>query len=388
MARFALFVFIPVVARSPDRDTQPDQRSPATPGAGADSRETCGRSRWHGQETVPQRVPGAHFTFCIVFFFCSAISANACDTPVYRYALENWPADNYRAAVVHRGPLAAEKQLLVDRLKERAGSANLSVQVIDLDSLPQSELPQNLPTIDVSAGPALVVNYPAATRIDGAAWSGALTSESVEALIDSPLRRLAVTHLHVGETVWLLLEGGTKEADDAAAKVVEDNRPAAPTSAVLRVRRDDPVEAVLVRLLLGSEPDLAGRTEPMAFPVFGRGRVLYALVGAGITAENVRRAASFIGGDCSCTVKRDNPGIDLLLTADWGEIKVGVGQGDVESLVASGTAYDIGEPAHADAEPKAGGWSRAPLWVALGFAAVLVLLTGTLALRSRKPPVA
>src|SRR5262249_45524778 len=37
-----------VVARSPDRATTPDRRSP-TP------RETFGRSLWHGQETVPQR---------------------------------------------------------------------------------------------------------------------------------------------------------------------------------------------------------------------------------------------------------------------------------------------------------------------------------------------
>jgi hypothetical protein len=133
-----------------------------------------------------------------------------------------------------------------------------------------------------------------------------------------------------------------------------------------------------VRQLLGSEPDLAGLSEPMAFPVFGRGRVLYALVGAGITAENVRKAAEFLGGDCSCTVKRDNPGTDLLLIADWGEIKPAVFRGDRESVVIGNGIHDKAAPV-----PE-GERSRAALWVAVGFAGGLVLLTGALVLRSRK----
>ncbi len=304
--------------------------------------------------------------------------ARACDTPVYRYALESWPADNYRAVVIHRGPLTAEARLLADHLQERAASANLSVQVVDLD-WPPDELPEPVRNLDVSAGPRLIVNYPTVTRIDGEAWSGALTPEAVEALLDSPLRRKVVSHLRAGETVWLLLESGTRGADEAAAKAVDENRPASPPSVVLRVRRDDPAEAVLVRQLFGSEPDLAGLSEPMAFPVFGRGRVLYALVGAGVTAENVRKAAAFLGGDCSCTIKRDNPGTDLLLTADWGELKVVEGRGDVEAaVIREGTGEAL-----AKAAPGPAGGSRAALWVAVAFAGGLVLLTGVLALRSK-----
>src|ERR1019366_2553136 len=40
-----------VVARSPDRATLHDRRSPENP-------ETCGPVRWHGQETVSQRRSG------------------------------------------------------------------------------------------------------------------------------------------------------------------------------------------------------------------------------------------------------------------------------------------------------------------------------------------
>jgi hypothetical protein len=63
----------------------------------------------------------------------------------------------------------------------------------------------------------------------------------------------------------------------------------------------------------------------MAFPVFGRGRVLWALVGAGIAKENIAEAGEFLTGPCSCQVKSLNPGCDLLLAADWESALLGLG---------------------------------------------------------------
>jgi hypothetical protein len=57
--------------------------------------------------------------------------------------------------------------------------------------------------------------------------------------------------------------------------------------------------------------------DPMIFPVFGRGRALLPLIGAGITPENIEDSGSFLVGACSCEVKELNPGFDLLLAADW-----------------------------------------------------------------------
>ncbi len=70
-------------------------------------------------------------------------------------------------------------------------------------------------------------------------------------------------------------------------------------------------------MLLGSEPDLNELSQPMAFPVLGRGRVLYALVGRGISREMIGVASTFMVGPCSCQVKDQNPGFDLLLQFDW-----------------------------------------------------------------------
>ena len=62
----------------------------------------------------------------------------------------------------------------------------------------------------------------------------------------------------------------------------------------------------------------------MAFPIFGRGRALYALAGKGITKENVWEASFFLAGDCSCQIKAENPGTDLLMAADWMKVFEGV----------------------------------------------------------------
>jgi hypothetical protein len=312
----------------------------------------------------------------VALVLLSAVPLLACDTPVYRYALENWPADSYQATVLHRGALSVADQSLVQRLQTGARSANLTVHLIDQTRPDDPEVPARFHKIDVATGPVLILTPPAATKPDADTWCGRLTEEAVDAVLDSPVRRQVASRLHAGEIVWLFLESGHAREDQAATQVISDNCPALPPSTVIRLRRDDVHEQLLVRMLLDSEPDLPDRNEPMAFPVFGRGRLLYALVGRGITADNVRQAAGFLGGDCSCTVKRDNPGTDLLVMADWSDVTAA---SDLDAPAMPTVA------ASASLSSQVGGSSRAVLWVALAFAGGLVVLTGTRALRSRKP---
>jgi hypothetical protein len=58
----------------------------------------------------------------------------------------------------------------------------------------------------------------------------------------------------------------------------------------------------------------------MAFPIFGRGRALYALVGNGIAPDLIEEASQFLCGACQCTVKRENPGVDLLMHVAWDQL--------------------------------------------------------------------
>ena len=143
--------------------------------------------------------------------------------------------------------------------------------------------------------------------------------------------------------VWILIDSGDKALDDAAYELLTKQLPRlgrtlelpkltpAPRDkllfadgpklriafSVLRVARADADEAALVRILLGMEDDLWARSEPVVFPVFGRGLALYALVGKGINENNVAETAAFIIGACSCEAKKQNPGVDILLTEDW-----------------------------------------------------------------------
>ena len=86
---------------------------------------------------------------------------------------------------------------------------------------------------------------------------------------------------------------------------------------LLTVQRDDPAETWFVRSLLALESDLASEEQPMVFLVYGRARSLLPYIGPGITRENLVRELQFISGACSCTVKEQNPGIDLLVQYDW-----------------------------------------------------------------------
>jgi hypothetical protein len=89
---------------------------------------------------------------------------------------------------------------------------------------------------------------------------------------------------------------------------------------LLRVSRTDPNEAFFVNMLLDSEQGLRDKEfdgQPMAFPIFGRGRSLYAVIGAGIQRDVILDACRFLTGPCSCQVKEQNPGVDLLMAVDW-----------------------------------------------------------------------
>jgi hypothetical protein len=87
--------------------------------------------------------------------------------------------------------------------------------------------------------------------------------------------------------------------------------------------------------------------------------VLGALSGKGLDEDALRDAAAFLAGPCSCRVKELNPGIDLLMTADWdafvdGSAAAGPG---VPNLAATAPALAGAAvvPAASAATPSAGG---------------------------------
>ena len=275
----------------------------------------------------------------------------ACSVPVFRYALERWPADPYGVIVFHEGPLGEDQQQIAKdlSLEGKVGEtmANLMYFAVDVKDESKKEV-QKLWQEQKKKGaklPWMLVKYPPLADIKAAAWSGPLNRENVDQLIDSPLRREIARRLLKGETgVWLFLESGNAEKDEAAFKLLTaelkrmkevlnlpeidpqdiaqglvsvDSEQLKLQFSLLRLSRDNPQEAVLREILLDTEDDLRNFDEPMVFPMFGRGRILYALIGKGINAETIEMTARELIGPCTCQIKEQNPGIDMLMAVDW-----------------------------------------------------------------------
>ena len=273
----------------------------------------------------------------------------ACSVPVFRYALERWAPDSYGLVVFHKGPLTDEQEALIGRMDLNQLPAedfvNFMIKKVDLDANPEPQAVELWEKQGTDSLPWLIVYYPWTSRLRMPAWSGELTESNVNQLIDSPARREVARRLLKGEsTVWVLLESGQTEKDDAAEQTLterlaylEENLQLPEINpqdyvdgfitieedklkidfSVLRLSRNDPKEAFFVEMLLGSEEDLKEFSEPIVFPIFGRGRSLYALIGDGIADDVIDDAALFLTGACSCQVKEQNPGVDLVMAVDW-----------------------------------------------------------------------
>jgi hypothetical protein len=295
----------------------------------------------------------------------SAISLLACSVPVFRYALEHWRADAYQAIVFHRGPLPEAQQTIARDLSREGlagrSHANVALRIVDLDQDPKPDDLQFWRQLGTDTLPWLAVKYPPVVRSPRPFWSAPLTTLAVQQLLDSPVRQEIARRLAQGESaVWLMLEIGDKSKDDTAAQLVESRLAYLATVlklpkleeqdivnglvsvtgddlklkfSFLRLSRSNPAEQAFVKMLLGTEADLNDISEPIVFPIFGQGRALYALIGKGINHETLDEAASFVIGSCSCQVKDLNPGVDLLLAADW-DAAVKASAGSVRNLPA------------------------------------------------------
>lgn len=322
---------------------------------------------------------------------CFATVASACETPVFRYAMYKWAPAPYEIYYFYGDaptPAGEAVQKKVDALANQLGeNANVVFTAIGDDEIENTE--GKIAPADVlrgyearkeKGGPMFAVYSPVGHPIH---W-GDLSPEDISALCDSPARRKVAAALASGDCcVYVVLDsdapaagesppspdantaqaitGETAEgvlkkmlADITSGEISllspppKDGPAADPTespvnsAAVVRVSRNDPAEAWFVRTLLGVEPDLSIFKEPMVFPVFGRGRVLPPFIGRGIQGELLIEAMEFATGACSCTVKDQNPGVDLLMTEDW--------EAAAEKLAARFGAEEGNEGLFADVE--------------------------------------
>ena len=283
----------------------------------------------------------------------------ACQVPVFRFALERWPADQFELLVTSRGALKGELQEKLIELQKtltaNSSAINLRLQHVDLDTLTEAQR-ISLPALDhAGEEPTLVLMPPGSWKTGEPVWVGEATVGNVERMLDSPLRQRCGEHLVKGvSAVWVLVECGDPVKDRKARAVLEDGVKQA--SAVLElpegiirredlnkdyinidpdnilrsdvplkisfvnevVSRDDPAEALFLPMLV--EPEMLALDEPLIVPVFGRGRTFGGMAASQATAELVVGACEYLCGACSCQVKEGNPGYDLLFQRNWDAI--------------------------------------------------------------------
>jgi len=288
----------------------------------------------------------------LIYLFLFSNSGHACNVPVFRYALERWYADNYGVLIFHRGALSSQNKAVVNWLKEFSNSkipySNYNVYTFDLSAQLESHIRDIWKSLDSPELPCMVVFYPNSSLNRSSVWYGRLTAEDAETLIKSPVRTEIARRILDGESaVWVFLESGDPEKDNPAAEILQtqlkkmenllkmpviinddtfndfvdinENGPELKVAfSLIRLSRSDAAENHFINMLMNSEPDLFEYTSyPMAFPVYGRGRILYALIGDGINERVIQGACEFIIGPCSCIIKAYNPGVDLLMMTNW-----------------------------------------------------------------------
>ena len=140
-------------------------------------------------------------------------------------------------------------------------------------------------------------------------------------LTSSPLREKIAKEIMDGKLcVMLLLASGNEEKDIKSSMTIKKALDASPFKSVItyaELKKNSPGEAQFVAMLLNVEEDLKDLDEPMLYGIFGRFRALEPLVAGGISGENIGYMIQFLTADCSCLIKDDLPGVDMLFTNDW-----------------------------------------------------------------------
>jgi hypothetical protein len=328
---------------------------------------------------------------CLMTLAYLVPNANAealpCKVPVFRYALQHWRPDPYEVVILSRDALSEDAESLVAKMKEKLvepdGFVNLKIVRADVET---GETPERLTEalgpdfLDSIRTPEIVLLYPAGSSSGPLAWRGPLTTENVGALFDSPARRQITSWILDGESVvWVLVGSGDSQKDVAAEEllqaetvrlekeirmrdidVIESEKQYSADSQVklrlgiklLVLDCTDPREEVFAAMLARSEADLEKLGEPFAIPVFGRGRAHLSLAGKGINPKMIESACRFLIGDCSCEIKRLNPGVDLLFAVNWDKYFVGTAESDEPPGLPGVAEYIPVAPGHDAAQNR------------------------------------
>ena len=257
----------------------------------------------------------------LIIAICTS-GACACTIPVFRFALDRWEADKFHLVMPAAVSQTPEVQDLLRPLRAN-GKANLDFST--------SKDPAQQDTI---------LRY--SRESEKQVWSGKLDAATLSAVLDSPARKKLVQQLLAGDSViWVIADSGSpvdvleveriekrlKFLEQVASLPIQDPNdpdsqlgPGPPLRlkfSTLRLRRDDPAEAMLLHMLAGPRGTFDPTATSFAGAVFGRGRVLGAWPLDILDDASLEDACMFLVGRCGCRLKNESPGWDILLNLDW-----------------------------------------------------------------------
>jgi hypothetical protein len=354
----------------------------------------------------------------LLAFLAAAQSLSACSIPVFRFALERWTPDLFEVSVFCRGTLSDLDEQRVMRLEDQAvrngGQLNLEVVRCNLDEGVPADLIDVWKSLNDAPLPTVVVRTPRRATGQSLVWHGRLNDPFLDTLVGSPARREIVQRLlHGDSVVWLFVRGRDAEQADrtrksldvAIAQAAEQielpagiGRPGSELLAkvplhlkfsVVEIAAEASDEQILLHLLRSALPQPPRDGDSLIAPIFGRGRVLAVQSARDLEPETITDLTTYLCSACSCQVKQQNPGFDLLCEMNWDERLFG---GATDPAAAEADSTDI-EPALVaipsgqatrDPTPNSGpivspsarrGHTLVYLLAALGAAASLIALT-------------
>lgn len=293
----------------------------------------------------------SYFCFVIIVFLAGFYtSAAACTVPVFRYALERWEPDVYPVIIYTKGVPQSKDSAIVQVIVKKY-KANAVIVYADVTTRLAPELKRALQKNKPSSYPWVVVHGPAAVE-NRVVYSGAFDSAAIVQIFHSPARQEYVKRTIRGESAVLvcILSGdiakdkkvnecilaALDEANRSIKLPLPQNGPVRHTNTIpfainfstMFIRRHEPSEQAFIQMVTSLKVVDLSDKGPIVSLMFGRGRNLDVLQGERITKDQIVSLCRFMAGSCSCTIKAQNPGVDILIDADWDGHVRGLGNVD------------------------------------------------------------
>ena len=211
-------------------------------------------------------LPAGSIALLILAYF--ALSASGCPIPVFQYALEHWPSDDYLLEVFLPAKLSAAEDTAWKKLQSVTQGSHKAINL-------RLRLREGANPAAPAGRAWLELQYPTRARSKPLIWQGILSPENVERILDSPFRqRLAKALVGRTSVVWIFLNSGHRQNDAQAERLVRENLAHLASAIVipeqaewggelldldyevkfelLSLNRDDPREEIFLAQLLGS----------------------------------------------------------------------------------------------------------------------------------------